>query len=178
MSWNLNQKSNQFAITKISYPLENGKRNEIFGGVGGGEDNGIKEKGVIAPGMALILNVKFYATSFAEFRDEITFLSEENIFKVPVIAQKEAPLVSLSPILDCQSCWLGDRADMVFRIHNKGGEAGFKFFSENGQHDDLNQNGDTLHTECFTLFPSEFYIQKNEVVEIFATFKPKKEGLT
>lgn len=41
-----------------------------------------KEKGMIAPGMSLNLNIKFFATSFSEFRDEITFISEENIFKV------------------------------------------------------------------------------------------------
>lgn len=37
---------------------------------------------MIAPGMCFILKVKFFATSFSEFRDEITFISEENVFKV------------------------------------------------------------------------------------------------
>lgn len=37
--------------------------------------------------------------------------------------------------MDCKSCWLGDKAEMVFRVKNKGGEAGFKFFCENEEDD-------------------------------------------
>ena len=45
--------------------------------------------------------------------------------------------------LDCQSCWLGDRIDMIFPFSNKGGEASFKFFCEN-EEDDTKQTGDIL----------------------------------
>ncbi|KAL4510071.1 hypothetical protein ABPG72_010264 [Tetrahymena utriculariae] len=168
--------SNQFTISKVVYPAELASKYDLIRTNGFQEDI-TKEKGMIAPGMSLSLNIKFFASSFSEFRDEITFISEENIFKIPIIAQKEAPLINLPEILDCQSCWLGDQADIVFKIVNKGGEAGFKFFSEDSSQD-AKQIGDTLQTECFTIYPSEFYIQKNEIIDICVTFTPKKEGVT
>lgn len=67
---------------------------------------------------------------------------------------------------------------MVFRITNRGGDAGFKFFAEgeDQREDGLDFNSDMLSIGCFTLTPSEFFIQKNDSVEITAVFTPKKEG--
>jgi hypothetical protein len=47
-----------------------------------------------------------------------------------LIAKKEPPSINLPETLDCQSCWIGDKSEVTFRITNKGGEAGFKFFTE------------------------------------------------
>ena len=73
--------SQQFTVTKMIYPSEFVHKYDEFKSSGYAEDPH-KEKGHIAPGMSLILTIKFYASSFSEFRDEITFISEQNIFKV------------------------------------------------------------------------------------------------
>lgn len=107
----------------------------------------------------------------------LTFLPPS--IQVPIIARKESPQLNLPSILDCQSCWLGDKYEVVFRISNRGGDAGFKFFAEGGddqREDGLDFNSDMLSIGCFTLTPSEFFIQKNDSVEITAVFTPKKEG--
>lgn len=65
---------------------------------------------------------------------------------------------------------------MVFRVTNKGGDGGFKFFCER-EEDDLKQSGETIKLNNFTIFPVEFYIQKNQTQEIFVNFKPFEEGI-
>lgn len=93
------------------------------------------------------------------------------------MAKKEPPNINLPELLDCQSCWLGDRADMVFRVQNKGGEGGFKFFCEH-EEDDLKQSGDVIKLQNFTICPSEFFIQKGEIVEVYVSYTPVQEGAT
>ena len=91
-------------------------------------------------------------------------------------ARKESPKLNLPNILDCLSCWVGDRVDMVFRTINKGGDGGFKFFCEK-EEDDSKQTGETIKLTNFTIFPAEFYAQKNQTHEIFINFQPIKEGI-
>ena len=66
--------------------------------------------------------------------------------------------------------------DMVFRTINKGGDGGFKFFCEK-EEDDLKQTGDSIKLTNFTVFPAEFYVQKNQTQEIFINFQPSQEGI-
>lgn len=51
--------------------------------------------------MSLVVNICFCAPSFADFDDNITFVTEENSFKVPITARREPPLISLVNPLDC-----------------------------------------------------------------------------
>ena len=74
-----------------------------------------KDKGDVAPGMSLIINVSFCAPSFADFDDFVTFVTDENSFKIPLRARRDPPVISLVNPLDCQHSWLGDRVDMAFR---------------------------------------------------------------
>lgn len=47
--------------------------------------------GDVAPGMSLTFAVTFHAPSFADFDDFITFITEENSFKLPLRARREPP---------------------------------------------------------------------------------------
>ena len=53
---------------------------------------------------------------------------------------------------------------MIYRVTNKGGEAGFKFFKEQENDDDYpnEHEQDILKLNNFTIYPVEFFIQKNE----------------
>ena len=59
--------------------------------------------------------------------------------------------------LDCQTSWIGDHNDKIFKITNKGGEAAYRFFCEN-EDDDKKQAGETLNIGPFIVFPSQFFI--------------------
>ena len=83
---------------------------------------------MVAPGMSVIMNISFFATSFADFDDVIKIVTEENSSEIPIRARREPSVIKLVNPMDCKSCWIGDRVDMVFRCTNTGGDGGFKFF--------------------------------------------------
>jgi hypothetical protein len=83
----------QFTVSDVRYPIR--APTNIY------EEDVKKEFGLIAPGMSVVLSVKFNATSFAEFEDEIVVYCDENVLKVPLVAKKEPPAINLPEILDC-----------------------------------------------------------------------------
>jgi hypothetical protein len=91
--------------------------------------------GDVATGMSVTMAVVFQAPSFADFDDAITFVTEENSFKLPLSARRTPPLINLVNPMDCLNSWIGDRVDMAFRCVNTGGDGGFKFFCERDEDD-------------------------------------------
>ena len=83
----------------------------------------------------MVINIAFQAPSFADYDDSITLVSQHSSFDVPIRARREPPVIKLANPLDCRSCWLGDKVDMVFRCLNTGGDGGFKFFCEKDDDD-------------------------------------------
>lgn len=134
------------------------------------------EKGDVAPGMSLTFAVTFQAPSFADFDDFVTFITEENSFKLPLKARREPPSINLVNSMDCLNSWLGDRVDMAFRCVNQGGDGGFKFFCDKDE-DDLKQtDADSIKIGSFTLNPAEFYLYSGNAIDIYVTFNPDSEG--
>ena len=126
--------------------------------------------GDVAPGMALTFAVTFQAPSFADFDDFITFITEENSFKLPLRARRQPPHINLVNPMDCLNSWLGDRVDMAFRCVNTGGDGGFKFFCDKDE-DDLKQtDADSIKIGSFTLNPAEFYLYSGNAIDIYVTF--------
>ena len=78
--------------------------------------------------MSVIFTINFKATSLANFYDELGIISDTNIIKVRFIAEKEEPKINLLTMIVAQSCWVGDRTDIMYKITNRGGPAGFSFF--------------------------------------------------
>jgi hypothetical protein len=142
--------SENFTVRKVVYPS--------------------KITGDVAPGMSLMLYVTFCAPSFADFDDSITFVTEENSFKLPLRARREPPSISLVNPLDCLHSWLGDRVDMAFRCINNGGDGGFKFFCEKDEDDSKQMDADTIRIGSFTLTPSEFYLYSGNAIDIYVSF--------
>ena len=128
------------------------------------------ETGDVAPGMSLTFAVTFQAPSFADFDDFVTFITEENSFKLPLKARREPPQINLVNPMDCLNSWLGDRVDMAFRCVNQGGDGGFKFFCDKDE-DDLKQtDADSIKIGSFTLNPAEFYLYSGNAIDIYVTF--------
>ncbi|CAD8087121.1 unnamed protein product [Paramecium primaurelia] len=133
-----------------------------------------KEDGFIAPGMSAILKVRFNPSSLAEFDDTIAVITEDHILKVPLLARKEPPQLDLPSQLDCQSCWIGDQVETRFVVKNSGGEAGYRFFINNQQ--DQQEEENYIQVGNFYLSPAEFFLHKGETQIIQAIFKPDVEG--
>lgn len=132
--------------------------------------------GDVAPGMSLTFAVTFQAPSFADFDDFITFITEENSFKLPLRARRQPPHISLVNPMDCLNSWLGDRVDMAFRCVNTGGDGGFKFFCDKDE-DDLKQtDAESIKIGSFTIHPAEFYLCSGNATDIYVTFQPEREG--
>ena len=148
-----------FAIKKVIYPK--------------------KDSSLIAPGMFAKIQVIFHATSMANFNDEITILTEKMAFKVPLKAIRDKPAVSLINPMNCGKCFLGDRVETYFVCKNNGGDAHFKFVSnENKDNNDFSQNSnEILNVGPFNLFPQEFYLYKGMSQNISVTFSPQDEGI-
>ena len=132
---------------------------------------------MVAPGMSVIMNISFFAPSFADFDDVIKIVTEENSFEIPIRARREPPVIKLVNPMDSKSCWIGDRVDMVFRCTNTGGDGGFKFFCEKDEDDNKQEEADTIKLGPFTLFPSEFYLYSGNALDIYVSFNPTEEGL-
>jgi hypothetical protein len=160
-----------------------------------------KDSSLIAPGMNAKIEILFNATSLDSFEDEISIITEFFAFKVPLKAIREKPSLSLENPMNCGKCLIGDQTSMIFRCKNYGGDAHFKFSTENINNNNsphnnaynnaiLNQNlindndqsdyrvdNEVLTAGPFSIFPQEFYLYKGMSVEILVNFCPKKEGL-
>lgn len=98
--------------------------------------------GMIAPGMGTTISILFTAPSLSDFDSVLEIKTEETgIFEVPLYARREPPNLNIANELFAGTCWTGDRIDTAWRITNLGGEASFKFFSEE---DLIQQQADNL----------------------------------
>lgn len=131
--------------------------------------------GYVASGMSIQIIVTFLPSSLADFNDEIILRTEQCNISVPLIGSREPPTITLNENMDCGSAWVGDRADMTFRCINTGGNAGFKFFHEQEDHDSM-AGEDFFVSGPFTIYPLEFYLNKGTAVDIFISFQPQQEG--
>lgn len=131
--------------------------------------------GSIAPGMALSLTIHFHADSPSEFDDFLTLKTENASFTVPLRARREPPKLTLVDVMECGTCWVGDRLDMVFKCRNLGGSAGFKFFHE-VEEMDPSPGEEVLISGPYTIFPLQFYLAAGQSVDIYVCFQPQQEG--
>ena len=132
--------------------------------------------GDVAPGMSLTLAVTFQAPSFADFDDFLTFITEENSFKIPLRARRDPPSINLVNPMDCLNSWLGDRVDMAFRCVNNGGDGGFKFFCEKDEDDSKQTDDDAIRIGSFNITPPEFYLYSGNAIDVYVSFTPEAEG--
>jgi hypothetical protein len=133
-------------------------------------------KGDVATGMSVTMAVIFQAPSFADFDDFVTFVTEENSFKLPLTARRQPPVVTLVNPMNCLNSWLGDKVDMAFRCVNTGGDGGFKFFCERDEDDSKQTDVDSIKIGAFTLTPSEFYLYSGNAIDVYISFNPSIEG--
>ena len=81
-----------------------------------------QETGLIAPGMSLLITIRYATPGLGDLDDEIVFIAEEVSFKVPIMARRvPAELCMENPIV-AEPCWLGIRSDRIIKCTNVGGK--------------------------------------------------------
>ena len=80
------------------------------------------ENGLIAPGMSLVLNVRYAAPGLGDLDDELVVITEEEAYKVPVIARRTPPEIKMESPIVANPCWLGVRTEKVVKCTNVGGK--------------------------------------------------------
>ena len=134
--------------------------------------------GAIAPGMSAKVTVHFFPNSLADFEDELTVVTEQKKFTVPIRAFREPPLLSLPLTLDGRNCMLGDRLDTVFRCENSGGAGRFRLFPASDWPAPASPvyNHTKIDIEPFSLWPSEFALSTGDSIDLNLRFLPREVG--
>ena len=79
------------------------------------------ESGLIAPGMSLVLTVRYAAPGLGDLDDEIVVITEEDSFQVPVLARRTPPDLRMENPILANPCWLGVKSEKVVKCTNLGG---------------------------------------------------------
>lgn len=83
-----------------------------------------RETGLVAPGLSVSLTVRYAAPGLSDLDDELVVITEEESFKVPVLARRTPPDFRMENPIIMPPCWLGVRSDKVIKCVNLGGKLG------------------------------------------------------
>ena len=137
------------------------------------------ETGLIAPGNHVVFEIFFKANSLADYDDELIIITEENNFRIPLLARREQPDLDLKGKIECNSCWIGQDSVTKLEVTNNGGVAGFWFIDSPEEAktipDQYRDAGEFIR-EDFTIFPNKFYLRKGQKCVLNTRFFPKKDG--
>eukprot|EP01038_Epipyxis_sp_PR26KG_P007446 gene7446-10147_t len=140
--------------------------------------------GMVAPGMSVVTTVQFKPTSLGDFIDEIRVDTESGSFEVRLSAKREPPNLSLSSVLDIGNSLVGDAIRVSLLCMNTGGVGRFRLasFEEIPNPNDCEVSQDETVFDClrikpFTIYPTEFMLNKDESVELNVEFVPLTLGI-
>ena len=71
--------------------------------------------------MSIVLNVRYAAPGLGDLDDELVVITEEEAYKVPVIARRTPPDIKMESPIVATPCWLGVRTEKVVKCTNVGG---------------------------------------------------------
>lgn len=84
-------------------------------------------------------------------------------------AIKDQPALSLENPMNCTKCLVGDQISMIFRCKNNGGDAHFKFLSQDLNNS--NSNNNSIATPMHSNSPSITAYQHNPESEVLNVIK-------
>jgi len=71
--------------------------------------------------MSLVLTIRYAAPGLGDLDDEVVLITDEEAFKVPVIARRTPPDIRMESPIVANPCWLGMRTEKVVKCTNTGG---------------------------------------------------------
>ena len=133
-----------------------------------------QQAGLLAPGMACSMVVRFAPDSARRYRDALTVQSEGGSFEVPLEGRFEAPLLDLPELLDCGACLVGAAKSVSWRVTNSGGAGRFRLLREGGG---AAEQANSLRAGAFTISPAAFDLRAGETAVLRAELCCDAPGL-
>ena len=142
-------KQKEFVIAAIKYPKE--------------------DCGDIAPGMAVVITVRFRPASLSDYQDDLVVIAGEGVVRIPIVAQRERCEINWPKSIACGHCWVGDVIKKEIVLKNRGGDAEFTLLNSN--------NADKLSVGFFAITPTTLNFERNTSKTISVEFVPHEQGV-
>ncbi|KAJ3290576.1 Deleted in lung and esophageal cancer protein 1 [Borealophlyctis nickersoniae] len=142
-----------------------------------------RDGGLVAPGMSCRYRVSFTPDSLANFEQMLMVSTEVgDQFKVPVVARREPPVLTVPDILHCGPCRAGFVTARVWDYSNIGGPGRFLIMNEGSQAEpyEMFEKMQWGHTRRpvrqgpFEIFPSFFSLQAGAKGQLIVQYSPEK----
>lgn len=136
------------------------------------------DDGFVAPGMTCSVTVQFSPDSLADYDDALVVVSEQDQFRVPLLAQREPPQLTLPAVLTCPVCLVGVHSSISFQCTNLGGPGRFRLFAaEDWPARARERAGSTsVDIQPFRVRPTAFELGKGDSVEMVVEYMPDTTG--
>jgi hypothetical protein len=139
--------------------------------------------GMCAPGMSIIVTLKFCPISITAIEDIITIETEGGDAKIPIYAYQEGPRLTMSTIINVGSVLVGDANRLKVRCQNEGGKSKFKLMIPRNKneipsnfHNVEVSTLNNIRMTPFTIYPVVFSLNKNEDIDLIIEFVPMNIG--
>ena len=135
----------------------------------------------VAPGMDAKIVVSFCADNLSSFEDVLVVQTELGNLSIPLVAQREAPKLSLPAVLECGDTWVNKSLPRRFTVKNSGGDARFVIISGSewpNPDEDAAHSRASVSNGAFTIFPAQLDLPSGSSVELNVTFDPTCAGLS
>jgi hypothetical protein len=136
--------------------------------------------GSVAAGIPVRSEITFYPDSLGDYADYLRVETEGGSYRVPVIAQREPPLLDIPPTLDLGACMVGDAMRVGITCTNSGGRGRFRLLIPEHYPDvpadmDWATQG-CIRVEPFTVYPVEFSLSRGQSIDLTIEFVPLTLG--
>lgn len=129
-----------------------------------------QDSGDIAPGMAVVIAVRFRPPGLGDYADELVVIAGEGTIRVPIVALRERCEVNWPKTIGCGHCWVGDVIRKEVLLRNRGGDAQFSLL---GSAPDQT----AFRTGFFTVSPTTLSFEKNTQATLRVEFAPGQQGV-
>ncbi len=153
--------SNVFSISPLKYPPN-------------------CDAGMVAPGMSVSCILSFVPNALGDFEDFISVDTEAGSTKVIIKAQREPPNLSIPTCINLGYCLVGDAQRSAFGCMNTGGMGRFTIIEKPSDCNFIDNNYDgnrCLRIAPFTIYPTQFDLNKGESIELIFEFVPLELGV-
>lgn len=144
----------------------------------------LKDDGLVAPGMSCQYRITFSPDSLANY-EQVFLVSTESgdTFKVPVVANRDPPILTIPDVLHCGPCRAGYVTTRIWDFTNMGGPGRFVIMrdgQESVSYEEFQKNDQIgkerwspVVTEPFEISPSHFNLQAGATGQLTVRYSPK-----
>lgn len=121
--------------------------------------------GRVGPGLSVSYRVQFMPDTLADDECEIEVRHPGGTFKVPILAMRDKPILTIPSPIDVQYCLVGGKNETLIRIVNQGGPGKFCFVRKDDWPAANFRNAvkpGSTNVGPFTIWPSMFEITTGE----------------